>query len=242
MVGPVARDAMPHDASRSAVATSRALAALAALAVAFGSAAPEADGAWRLALGTLGLAAAALAIALPWSLACLVYLAWYAPPALARAARPSLRLLASLPSLSLGLGVAALWPPARGGVVAPAALGLGAFVVPRLVLRGDRLLRQAAPLRAAALAVGARPLAAFALVVWPAVRPAWARALAEAAALLVGEAALVVPLVRASGRAPPTLAAALAERQAPAAFALLAALSLALGALAERPGRGRDAR
>lgn len=250
MVGPPARDATPpgagtgpgRPASRG-LAYPGTLVALATSALALASLADDAGAALRLAAGSFALAALALAVALPWALACLLYLSWYAPPGLARVAKPALRLLASLPSVSVGLGAALVWRRVApgGGPLAPAALALGALAVPALVVRGDRLLADAAPLREAALAVGARRRNAFFLVVWPAVRPRAWRALVDAVLALTGEAALVVVIARALGAAPPTLASSLAERPASAgALALALGLSLALGALASLPAEAPE--
>jgi ABC-type phosphate transport system permease subunit len=248
MVGPSAPDAAAPGAldgtERPRPRAPRALGALAALALGLAVVSGDAALALRLAAGSLALAALALALALPWALCCLVYLGWHAPPWLARGARPSLRLLASLPPVGVGLGVALIWrdlATATPGPLALAALALGVLTVPALVVRGDRLLAGMAPLREAALAVGARPLAAFWLVVWPAARPHAARALLEAAVKLTGEAASVVVIARALGASAPTLASALAERPAARGpLALTLALALALGALATLPARAPE--
>ena len=161
-----------------------------------------------LATGTLLVAAAALAVALPAGLLGAVYLSEYAPAAVRRAAAPLLALLAAVPTVVYGYFALRFVTPqlqrvlpglADGNALSPGIVA-GVMILPMVTaLTVDALQGVPHGLREAARALGATRAQALLRVVLPAAGAGIAAAVVLAAARALGETMIVA--VAAGGEA-----------------------------------------
>ena len=131
-----------------------------------------------LVVGSLLVAAIAMAVAVPLGLACAVYLSEYAKPSVRRRIKPILELLAGIPSVVLGFFAIAFITPELlerldSGVaffnLAAAGIAVGILTLPLVASVSEDAMR-AVPiaLREAAYGLGSRKLAVATKVVFPA--------------------------------------------------------------------------
>ncbi len=157
-------------------------------------------GIWPLLSGTLLTSGIALAVALPFGLLAAIYLSEFAPNGLRRVLKPTLELLASVPSIVYGyFALAFLTPflqrfvPGLAGFNAlSAGIVMGIMIIPMISsLSEDALGAVPAALREAALGLGATKLRSIFKVVVPAATSGLSAATILALSRAVGETMIV---------------------------------------------------
>ena len=182
-----------------------------------------------LAAGTLLVAFVALAVALPAGLLTAIYLSEYAPPAMRRAVKPALTLLAGVPTVVYGYcallfvtpALQRLLPGLEGVNALSSGMVVGVMLLPMVASLSEDAL-QAAPreLREAVYALGATRAQATLRVVVPAARAGIAAAVILSAARAIGETMIVAI---AAGRRPSLTANPLEPVQTMTAYVAQAA-------------------
>lgn len=157
-------------------------------------------GLWPLVLGTAVTTMLAVAVALPLGLLSAVFIAELASPRTRRWLKPTLEVLAGVPTIAYGFFALTVVTPALQRVLPDLpglntlspGLVLGVMITPLFgSLAEDALVAVPNALREASLALGATRLRALALVVLPAARPGLQSALALAASRAMGETMIV---------------------------------------------------
>lgn len=151
-------------------------------------------------LGSLWVTLGALAIGLPLGLACAVFLAEMAPPRLSSILKPSVELLAGIPSVAYGfMGLVVLVPLIRQWIGGPgfsvlaAASVLGMMVLPTITsISYDALKAVPAAYRDGMLALGATRWQAIRMVILPAARPGIIAAVILGMGRAIGETMAVI--------------------------------------------------
>lgn len=167
-------------------------------------------GLWPRVVGTLLVAGLAAVLAIPVGIAAAIYLSEFARPGLRRWLKPSLELLAGIPTVVYALVAVMVVGPALQRVVPGlevpsalvAALVLALMIVPTVSSLSEDALR-AVPreLREAALALGASRLRMLRVVVVPAAAPGIVAAVMLAVSRALGETMI---MTLAAGHVPRT--------------------------------------
>ncbi|MCZ7527443.1 MAG: phosphate ABC transporter permease subunit PstC [Acidimicrobiia bacterium] len=154
-----------------------------------------------LVVGTLLTTAVAMAVATPLGLGAAVYLAEYARPGVRKVLKPTLEVLAGIPSVVLGFFaltwispeiVKRIWSDAEGFNLAAAGIGIGILVTPLVASIAEDAMR-AVPrsLREASYGLGARKVTTSVRVVFPAAISGIVAALVIAVSRAIGETMVV---------------------------------------------------
>ncbi len=151
-------------------------------------------------LGSLWVTLGALAISVPLGLACAVFLAEMAPARLSSVLKPSVELLAGIPSVAYGfMGLVVLVPLIRRWIGGPgfsvlaAAVVLGMMVLPTISsISYDALKAVPTAYRDGMLAVGATRWQAIRMVILPAARPGIIAAVILGMGRAIGETMAVI--------------------------------------------------
>jgi phosphate transport system permease protein len=179
--------------------------------------------AWPLIYGTLLTTGFAVLIALPLALLSSIFIVEFAPAALRRITIPTIRLLASVPSVIYGLiGVLVLVPFVGNHLITPsekvsmqntvqltgyslgvAAVVLAVMITPIMVaLITDALSTVPKSWREGAIALGLNPLRATLAVCVRSIRPAIVAAVVLATARAIGEAVMIFMVSGSVGFSP----------------------------------------
>ena len=157
-------------------------------------------GIWPLLLGTVVTTLLAVAVAVPLGLLSAVFLAELASPRTRRWLKPTLEVLAGVPTIAYGFFALTIVTPALQRVLPDLpglntlspGLVMGVMITPLFgSIAEDALVAVPNALREASLALGANRLRTLALVVLPAARPGLRAALALAASRAMGETMIV---------------------------------------------------
>lgn len=168
-------------------------------------------GVWPVVVGTLNIVIWALAVAIPVGLASAIYLSEYAGPRVRKVVKPTLEVLAGIPTVAIGLfAFFALRPAAEIALpfldwssifsVGVAGVAVGLMIVPLVASISDDAMR-AVPraLREGAYGLGANKLKVSLRVVFPAAMSGIIASIVLAGSRAVGETMVVYI---AAGRTP----------------------------------------
>ena len=163
-----------------------------------------------MALGTLWVTLGALVIGVPMGLACAIFLAEFAPRPMAAIFRPTIQLLAGIPSVIYGfLGLTILVPWIReylggpGLSILAGSIILGVMILPSIISISEDALR-AVPkeYQDGALALGATQWQAIAGVVLPAARSGILASVVLGMGRAIGETMAVIMVVGNAAQIP----------------------------------------
>ena len=162
-----------------------------------------------LVLGTLMVTVIAMAIAGPIGLLSAIYLAEYASPRVRGIVKPTLEILAGIPSVVLGFFaltfinpnfVQVLVPTAKGFNIAAAAIAVGVLTIPLVAtIAEDSMKAVPVALREASYGLGARPVTTAVRVVVPAAVSGIVAAMILGVSRAIGETMVVAIAAGASG-------------------------------------------
>lgn len=161
-------------------------------------------------LGSVWVTLGALAIGVPLGLACAIFLAEMAPARVSSILKPSVELLAGIPSVVYGfIGLVVLVPFIRrwlggpGFSVLAAAIVLGIMVLPTIIsISFDAFKAVPAAYREGMLALGATKWQAIRMVILPAARPGIIAAVILGLGRAIGETMAVIMVAGNSTKIP----------------------------------------
>jgi phosphate transport system permease protein len=157
-------------------------------------------GIWPLVAGTLLTSAIAIAVAVPFGLLSAIYLGEFAPPRVRQVLKPTLELLAGVPTIVYGYFALVVLTPMLQRVI-PGLAGLnalspgivmGVMIIPMITSLSEDAI-QAVPqeLREGAYALGAGRLATILRIVLPTARSGLAASIVLAVSRAIGETMIV---------------------------------------------------
>jgi len=162
-----------------------------------------------IVFGSLIVTAVAMCVAIPIGLGSAVYLAEYATPRVRRILKPTLEILAGIPSVVLGVFaltfvapeiVSRIDPNARGGSLAAAGIGVGILTIPLIASVSEDAMRSVPnALREASYGLGARKVTTSIKVVIPAAVSGLVAALIVSVSRAIGETMVVFIAAGGSG-------------------------------------------
>lgn len=162
-----------------------------------------------IVFGSLIVTGVAMVVAIPIGLGSAIYLAEYATPRVRKVLKPTLEILAGIPSVVLGVFaltflapevVSRLNPDARGGSLAAAGLGVGILTIPLIASVSEDAMRSVPmALREAAYGLGARKVTTSIKVVIPAAVSGLVAALIVSISRAIGETMVVFIAAGGSG-------------------------------------------
>jgi phosphate transport system permease protein len=165
--------------------------------------------------GSLIVTAVAMVIAIPVGLGSAIYLAEYASPRVRSFLKPTLEILAGIPSVVLGVFaltflaptiISRIDPNARGGSLAAAGLGVGILTIPLIASVSEDAMRSVPnALREASYGLGARKVTTSVKVVIPAAVSGLVAALIVSISRAIGETMVVFIAAGGSGTSTRTL-------------------------------------
>lgn len=168
-----------------------------------------------LLYGSLLVTGIAMVVAIPIGLGSAIYLAEYASPRVRKILKPTLEILAGIPSVVLGVFaltflapevVTRISPDARGGSLAAAGLGVGILAIPLIASVSEDAMRSVPmALREASYGLGARKVTTSLRVVVPAAVSGLVAALIVAISRAIGETMVVFIAAGGSGVSARTL-------------------------------------
>lgn len=164
-----------------------------------------------IVVGSILISAVAMAVAVPLGLGAAVYLAEYASPRVRKVLKPTLEILAGIPSVVLGFFALSFISPqivqrffddATSFSMAAAGIGVGILVVPLMATISEDALRSVPEaLREASTGVGARKITTTVRVVIPAAVSGLVAAFIVAVSRAIGETMVVFIAAGATGGA-----------------------------------------
>lgn len=161
-------------------------------------------GVWPIVVGTLMVVFFSLIVAVPVGLACAIYLSEYAPRRLRKLIKPTLEVLAGIPTVAIGLFAVHLLRPLAGKLLpfldwrtpfstGVAGVAVGLLIVPLVTSVSDDALRSVpASLREGAYALGSSKLKVTLRVVFPAAISGIVAAVVLGTSRAVGETMVVL--------------------------------------------------
>lgn len=164
-----------------------------------------------IVVGSLLVSAVAMVVAVPLGLGAAVYLSEYASPRVRKVLKPTLEILAGIPSVVLGFFalsfispeiIQRLWSDATTFSMAAAGVGVGILVIPLMATISEDAM-QSVPdaLREASCGVGARKITTTVKVVIPAAVSGLVAAFIVAVSRAIGETMVVFIAAGATGGA-----------------------------------------
>ncbi|MCZ7629097.1 MAG: phosphate ABC transporter permease subunit PstC [Microthrixaceae bacterium] len=161
--------------------------------------------------GSVLVSAVAMAVAVPLGLGAAIYLAEYASPRVRKVLKPTLEILAGIPSVVLGFFALSFISPqivqrfftdATAFSMAAAGIGVGILVVPLMATISEDALRSVpVALREASTGIGARKITTTVRVVIPAAVSGLVAAFIVAVSRAIGETMVVFIAAGATGGA-----------------------------------------
>jgi phosphate transport system permease protein len=167
---------------------------------------------WTLLVGSLNVTLVAMCVAIPVGLASAIYLSEYARPRVRRVLKPTLEILAGIPSVVLGFFaisfiapsvVQRIWDDAPVFTLLSAGIGVGILSIPLVASVSEDALRSVPhALREASYGMGAKKITTTLRVVVPAAVSGLVAAVILAVSRAVGETMVVFIAGGAGGNAP----------------------------------------
>jgi phosphate transport system permease protein len=162
-----------------------------------------------IVVGSLLISAVAMAVAVPLGLGAAIYLAEYASPRVRKVLKPTLEILAGIPSVVLGFFALSFISPeivqrfftdATAFSMAAAGIGVGILVVPLMATVSEDAMRSVpSALREASTGVGARKITTTVRVVIPAAVSGLVAAFIVSVSRAIGETMVVFIAAGATG-------------------------------------------